>query len=342
VKPIAVDSMRLGSGAASVLFLHGALDPASAGQAAPLGSFFVNTLTGEWFRKLIDADDFAWEVYGGNIAGSTGWFGSGLDGDVTMPVGTTQIARTMYYDDLVIPSGAIVEPNGFGLYVRGTLTIEAGGVLRANGAAASGQTGGAAATSTGPYGIGTAGANGGASAAGSNATSASGRPPYLPSTGATSGAGGAGGAAAAAGGNGGGQTAWSSAEALNLATPMMVFGGPSASTSVGGGAGGGGGSGGGVGFPGGGGGGGAGPMGIWARYVENAGTISANGGAGAAPPSGGNAGGGGGGGGGRIWLVTARLTGNAMSVAGGAGGAGAGTGAAGTAGSTGYTWTFPP
>lgn len=59
-------------------------------------------------------------------------FGSGVDGTGTISSNTSLSADT-YYDSLHITSGATLNANGWGLYVRTTTTIDAGCVLAFNG-----------------------------------------------------------------------------------------------------------------------------------------------------------------------------------------------------------------
>lgn len=55
-------------------------------------------------------------------AGEYSIFGDGNDGDVTLSENTT-LTRDMFYNNLTIPSGVILYPNGWRIFVRGTLTI---------------------------------------------------------------------------------------------------------------------------------------------------------------------------------------------------------------------------
>lgn len=49
-------------------------------------------------------------------------FGDGSDGSVTISVGTTTLSRDMYYEDLTITSPGVLNPNGYRIFVRGTLS----------------------------------------------------------------------------------------------------------------------------------------------------------------------------------------------------------------------------
>ena len=55
-------------------------------------------------------------------AGEYSIFGDGNDGDVTLSENTT-LTRDMFYNNLTIPSGIVLYPNGWRIFVRGTLTI---------------------------------------------------------------------------------------------------------------------------------------------------------------------------------------------------------------------------
>jgi hypothetical protein len=72
--------------------------------------------------------------------------GDGSDGDVTIPAGTTNLTRDMYYESLSVPAGRTLNTRGFRVFVRGVLTLD--GLLHANGGNASGATPGANATAT--------------------------------------------------------------------------------------------------------------------------------------------------------------------------------------------------
>lgn len=45
-------------------------------------------------------------------------FGDGSDWDVTLGAGTTTLSRDMYYNNLTIPSGSTLNPNGYRVFVR--------------------------------------------------------------------------------------------------------------------------------------------------------------------------------------------------------------------------------
>lgn len=258
----------------------------------------------------------------------TAIFGDGSDGDVVLGAGTTTLTRDMYYADLTVPNGATLATAGYRVFVAGTLTVGATGVIDNSGQAASGATQGLG-TTAGTCGAGFQGGAGRVSSAGvGNAA-----------TGATTALGGAGGAGGAGGVNAGGAAGAATAPTAtnggwrHLAAAL----GRTADGTLwsGGGGGGGGGSDNGAANSGGGGGGG-GVMIIWARIVSNAGTIRANGGAGGNAAAGVNLGGGGGGGGGAVFIVHREAEGGTLgtvTASGGAGGTGStANGAAGSAG----------
>lgn len=281
-----------------------------------------------------------------------GVYGDGSDGSASISGGTTTLDHDMYYDDLTITSSGVLDPGGFRVFVRGLLTIEAGGVIRRNGNAGgtpvdniTGGTAGAALASGSLGGSGQGGAGGNSSTAGSAGSNVNN---------GAGGNGGNGGAsndtssdASEAGGSGGDVAypqgvadATTGSGIRHLACALGVQYAPLTGevTLLRGGAGGGGGGGGDTGT-GGGGGSGGGVLVIFAYRCHNDGTITAIGGAGGAgfggPDADGN-GGGGGGGGGLIYLVTRALTGSGtISVAGGAGGSGPLLGADGVAGDAG-------
>ena len=281
-----------------------------------------------------------------SLAGAVdgGLYGDGSGG--TVVAGTGVLTEDMYYENLTIPAGVTLNPNGFKIFVRNTLTMVATGVIANNGGnGANADAGGAAGAATGVGSVGESfvGAAGavGAGVAGTNATTSAG------GAGGLSGAG-AGGAGAA----GGTVTAPTVAQGAGAADPLKLFraspqlgillgaGVAGAQTLVRGGAGGASGGGNGLAVTGAGGGGGGGGVVIVARAIVGTGTIRANGGAGGTGAAAVNAGGGGGGGGGFVLTVAesalpATIT--VQALGGAAGGAGAGGGVAGGAGAAGNT-----
>jgi hypothetical protein len=91
-------------------------------------------------------------------------FGDGSDGDVTIATNTT-LSRDMFYTNLTINSGVTLNPNGYRIFVRGTLTNN--GTIARNGDAGGNATGattaggGGAGLSTGTLGGSAAGGAGG-------------------------------------------------------------------------------------------------------------------------------------------------------------------------------------
>ena len=282
-----------------------------------------------------------------------GFFGDGSDGDVVITTGVN-LAKNTNYNNLTITSPGILDMRSFILRVRGTLTINSGGILRADGVDGSdgvGGTGGAGGGGGTPAAL-EAGAAGGAGGSGVQAGTAG-----TAKSDAEGGSGGAGGTSGPGGGAGGAANQPVAAagrdDIFSLPSAAMgkIFG--SALIQVGGGAGGGGGDSNTVTTTSGGGGGGGARTGtVCARNaVFNAGALfTALGGDGGDADGPGDGSGGAGGGGGFLTLVRRSLkdaTGEVLfsvmtgdgriSVAGGAGGAGAAGGgsAPGAAGSAG-------
>ena len=303
---------------------------------------------------------------GGGNNGSSLDFGTGADGDVTIS-SNTSLARDMYYNNLTIAAGFTLNPAGYRIFVKNILTIQATGAIDRTGNAGAqsnaggGSTNGAAAAAggtalaAGTIEGGIAGAAGGAGSNGGNSGSSNGgggtQAPAISNTigtvGAPGGNGGKGQQQAGTVGNGGTgaiagtitaakefpyvySVAFRLATWLTSTTFTRLFSSQGGSGGGGGSGGAGNGSTGGGGGAGGGGGGSGGIIAIYARYIVNAGTISAIGGAGGAGgngagaggATGGGGGGGGGGSGGIIVLVYQLLTNTGtISVAGGAAGA---------------------
>src|SRR3989454_11138270 len=65
-------------------------------------------------------------------ADGIGLFGDGSDLDVTITK-STFLPRDMYYNNLTIESGQTLHPNGFRVFVSGTLTLEDGARISRDG-----------------------------------------------------------------------------------------------------------------------------------------------------------------------------------------------------------------
>lgn len=284
----------------------------------------VRTAEGDVLR-LAKADMSA----AAGVSTPTNWFGMGSDGDVTVSA-TTTLARDMFYDNLTVTSTGIIKTDGYRIYVKGTLTVDAGGIIQHDGQSATTRTGAQGAWTgldSSTFGGG-AGANGGNFGNGSNATTSVGN--------WGGGSGGNGGTGTFNGGTGAVPT-------VTVRRPRSTFSVANAysfqsswGTYTGGG--GGGGGAGPSGAYGGGGGGGGGVLHVCANTLTNNGTIRAIGGNGA-NSQGGNGSGGGGGGGGVLMVSYLTKTGTGtLSVAGGNGGNGSGTGTAGAAGTAGSVY----
>jgi len=261
-------------------------------------------------------------------------FGDASDGDVTISAFTT-LSREMHYNNLTVTSTGQIKPNGCRIYVRGTLTIDAGGSIDDDGFSATnqvGRTGFVARNYLG--GQGTNAGSGWSVVALSQANGNAAINNTNSSLNATN--------AAPIGGNGGNslsRTGGAGGTAPQNATPQKwsgrILDGRGSFGAFNGGSGGGGGA---VSvtvytsgtFISGGGGSGAGIVWIAAATIANSGNISAKGGNGANASLGvgtGSCGGGGGGGGGLVAIITRSTTiGGTVSAAAGTGGTGAGTG----------------
>lgn len=292
---------------------------------------------------------------------SLSFFGDASDGDVTIAADTT-LTRDMYYNNLTVNTGKVLNPAGWRIFVKGTLTLSGTGKIASNGGAGNNAsaTGGVGAiedarnlkvngslASSGvkPF-IGTKGGAGG-TVAGSPA------PSWTRTFGvefeiACGKAGGAGGAGSSGAGGSAGQLDDSGGgEPLNTLHSVVDFvalplGGITAGAaqlvSYVGGTGGGGGGGSTV-KRGGSGGGGGGVVLVFAYIVAGSGTIEAHGGNGGNGDAAGNTGGGGGGGGGFVGLVY-HSGAPSTSVVGGTKGVKGGTGVDGVDGTAGTVISF--
>lgn len=271
-----------------------------------------------------------------------GNFGDGSDGTVTITGGTTTITRDMYYETLTVTGTGILETNGYRVFVRGTCTIQAGGIVQNPGiAGAGGAIGGGAGTAA------AAGSLGGGFIGGAGIADAVGNP-GANATDALGGAGGAGGATVGvvrAGGAGGTATAPAAADggtrhACVRVGQILGGGNTPIVTSLRGGAGGGSGASvaGGATSGGGGGGGGVVCLIAYSLVLAAGAIIRAPGGAAGAPQAGAVEIGGSGGGGGGLVLLAYRLLSDAgatITAAGGAATNGINGGGNGVAGSSG-------
>jgi len=279
-------------------------------------------------------------------------FGDGSDGDITITTNTT-LTRDMFYNNLTINIGVVLNPGGYRIFVKGTLTNNGtiarngnGGGDGSNGSGSTGGSPGVAAAALPPGSLGGSGAGGpgatGASGAQNGAAGSAGGASN-PGIGGSSGSGGAGGNSNARtsgdGGNAGNSMAPTADKGGFKSLPFAIVLKEIETTVVkinGGAGGGGGGAGGGhsSGSSGGGGGGGSGGgiVLIVARIINNSnGLIAANGGNGGDAGSSasisdyhtGGSGGGSGGGGGALVLIYNTAAWGTEQVNDGSGGAGA-------------------
>jgi hypothetical protein len=269
-----------------------------------------------------------------------GLFGDGMDGDAVLSVLTT-LGRETYYNNLTITGTGTLKPAGFRCFVKGTLTIDAGGSFNDDGNSSIGNAAplptaglGARGTLNAVGGVGTAGNGGGGNGGtgGGNTNSSPNGVNALPAGGTGGGipAGNTGGPAGTVTAPVQGQrwhgTAWQQQGRFNNGGAQLQFNG---------GGGGGSGASSALGTLGGGSGSGAGLVWVAAKNVINNGRISANGGNGGNASGVANGGGGGGGGGGSVLLATLSQSTGTVQALGGVGGSGVGTGLAGLNGVTG-------
>lgn len=301
---------------------HGSVDPsAGGGVAAPIGSYYFQDGAATIWQK-VGVGDTEWQYLL-----PRDFYGDGSDGDVVIGAGTTSIARNMYYNNLTIQNGGVLNAAGYRIWVRDTLTIEVGGTLRRNANDGAAGVGGSLAANI-SFGRGAGGGGGAGNAGAGSAGSTS----QIAAGAGGAGTGGGGGAAGAGGAFSSTVTKMQMLLQQSIGC-LNVPGGGTQSEFLGG-AGGGGGGGDGAQVGGGGGGGGEG-MYLFARRIINDGAIESRGGSGAAGTAA-DTGGGGGGGGGTIYGGYRGYQGNAPDVSGGSGGAsGGGAGVAGAGGSAG-------
>jgi hypothetical protein len=280
-------------------------------------------------------DVFAPDVSGSVLSTSylNGIFGDGSDGDAVIAAGApVTISRDTMYNNLTVPNGATLTPRGFRVFVKGTLTINAGGNINDNGKDAVGVTAGAALNivSAGFGAASGAGANGRATTgAGASSTTSSNCSINDLNQAPQGGVGGSAGGANTGGTAGAAPPTTILQKWTSLASMWTARCYNGSATFNGGSGGGGGGCDTTAGLASSGGGGsGAGIVWIAAKTIVNNGSITANGGAGANGVSAtGVAGGGGGGAGGMIAIITATSTGiGTVTANGGTAGTSVGTG----------------
>jgi hypothetical protein len=66
-------------------------------------------------------------------SGAPGFFGSGSDGDATLTGAANQLTADAYYDDLTLAPGAVLNTNGYRLFVAGALKLENGASVNRDG-----------------------------------------------------------------------------------------------------------------------------------------------------------------------------------------------------------------
>ncbi len=314
-----------------------------------VGDLIVDISTPALWQNLTGGT--VWGQIGASSGGTDpGWFGDGADGNVTIAAGTTTLTRDTFYNNLTLNAGATLNPDGYGVWVKGTLTFANAtsiiGSIVQNGGNGAGGVGGAGGTGRSTVGRPLPGSQaGGAGQAvntipGNPGTAANPCPPdYAGITG------GAGGTGTAAGGAGGTSTSLGAGLGGIQMVEYAISGKARGINNFAIGPGGGGGAGQSGGGGGGGGAGGAYTV-VCARVVAAGagGVIHADGGNGGNGQAGGTTGGGGGGAGGVSVLVYSASTGGLPTVraAGGTGGTpgGAGGSTAGANGAAGKAYTY--
>jgi hypothetical protein len=284
------------------------------------------------YNKTLSGTDYV--ISSGNTLSTTyglGYFGDGSDGDATI-TGSYTATRELHYNNLSVTGTGSIKPNGWKIYVKGTLTIEATADINDDGNSASGLTQGAALTGLNYLGRAASAGGAGRNTSGTGNPGANGGGNHSLNVFNLAPTGGAGGGAAA---NVGGSAGTATQPSPNQKWNGRWFDGRWSGGAFSGGSGGGGGAL--AATPGnsGAGGGGAGIVWIAASTIVNNGRISANGGNGSDGTGINAAGGGGGGGGGLVCLITKSTSYGIVTANGGSGGLGVNTGVNGSAGSSG-------
>jgi hypothetical protein len=92
-----------------------------------------------WFDFTLPWTFQATTTFSNDILATKGWEGDGSDGDVTIS-GTTTLSRDMYYNNLTVPVGNGIIPNGYKIFVKETATIN-GGIAFSGNDGSTGSTG---------------------------------------------------------------------------------------------------------------------------------------------------------------------------------------------------------
>lgn len=140
---------KVGGGGASVAYVDGSLakrDSSITDLYSKVGGVTQSYVDG----SLATRDSSIIDLYshGGDLC-----FGNGVDGDVTIS-GTTTLTREMYYNNLTVNTGQILNTAGFRIYVKGTFTLTGTGSVQCkggNGGNGTGSVGGGGVGGTAPY-----------------------------------------------------------------------------------------------------------------------------------------------------------------------------------------------
>ena len=329
---ITATNLTLTSGAANTANITvgtgstaGGLNSASVGGDIAIwaGSTFADRATAPFRVSAAGALVATSATVNGSAISANDVFGSGFDGDATISVNTS-LTKDTFYNDLTITSSSTLNTSGYRLFVKGTLTINAGSRIAFNGnngtnggtatdrfGAAGGAGGSALAAGTLNGSIagqtGAAGGNGGTTGAGANGSTGSTGTTIATSFAAAfsqvGGVGGAGGTGSGGGGGSGGTAGTTGSITASVTRPYSAALGVLMLDIY------------------------SGATPLFFNYNGNAGGASGGGGGGGSGPTNSQGGGGGGGGngsnGGTV-MVAARIIVNAGSIqaVGGNGGTG--------------------
>lgn len=137
-----VGSAQLKKGAVTLVKINPAAQAALKGRAGAAGAKGADGSSGA--NGAAGANGTAGSAGGQGPTGPTGpagsgggaavgFFGSGSDGDETLTGTGNVLVDDTYYDDLTLAPGAILDTNGYRLFVAGTLTLESGSSINRDG-----------------------------------------------------------------------------------------------------------------------------------------------------------------------------------------------------------------
>ena len=76
-------------------------------------------------------------LFGANASKKLNLYGSGIDGDQTFAATQSALARTMYYNTLILDNGGVLPSGGFPIFAKTRIHVKSGGKIVRSGNPAS-------------------------------------------------------------------------------------------------------------------------------------------------------------------------------------------------------------